>query len=126
MNGPDRDAPELEATFRRARTRDAAQAPSFERVMAGRPERRRSLPGVVPAGVLVAVVAIVLLVRSGRTPNDAPFTLELGVLRTQTDFLLDQAAPGVAGMVPRLGVDDWFSVDPARPGESAVSEGGRS
>lgn len=101
---------EFEEVFHRARARDTAWTPSFERVLARRPAVRRR-PWVLAVGAVAAVALVAVgVVRSRpRRTVEPPFAITVGSLRMPTDFLLDIAGAETLRTVPSFGrADDWF------------------
>ena len=112
--------------FRGLREREEARVPSFERVLGRRPGRTpvlRWAPALLVAAMLLLTVG--LWRGLGREAEVAvPFQLQVGQLRTPTDFLLDLTGSELAGAVPTFGrIDDWFGLpapeerDPGPPDE---------
>lgn len=86
------DDVELGARFAKARSAEVLRAPSFERVLRGRPPRRRSL--WVPALALAAMVlAVGIGIWQAESRAASPFEVTVGELSGPTDFLLRTSEP---------------------------------
>lgn len=112
----DHDDRDLAARFADTRARDAASAPAFTRVLAGR-ARRRGPRWLVPAFALgaLAVVAVALASwREAQRPDAPPaFAIVPGIMRVPTDYFLDVATSVRAGELPSIGSVDWYPLVPA-------------
>jgi hypothetical protein len=122
MSPPRPDEPRLAELFAADRSRDAARAPSFERVVARRVAPRAAGTRWVPvaAALAAALIGGIGLRAVLSRPAPAPFAIEVGRLHGPTDFLLDLAGPDLTRAVPRIGVDDWYPLAP--PPEGAAGD----
>lgn len=117
MNEFDED---LTRDFSRMRTRDAARAPAFGRVLQGRAPRRRVRRRAVPLVACALALVAVLVVRQTRLGSDAS---TLGAQALPTDFLLDLAGGIRATDIPQIGSTEVFALPPQQP-TSTVGDSG--
>ncbi len=103
---------DLEQQFLAERAEDARHAPPFANVLT-RPSvaspRHRLLPAMALGTAVLAAVALWQF----RPSTDAAFALTPGEMRVPTDYLLDLASFPRAGEVPRIGVVNWFPLEPS-------------
>lgn len=111
MTTPPDDETGLREAFAALRREDAATAPPFARVLAGRVVHRRFLAPLlgrlVAAASLAAAVVVAVAVRR---PAPPPAALSIEPWTAPTDFLLQTPGLELLETVPRIGAPDALAV----------------